>query len=213
MFWFAVKVISTADPDFADALDSFGPVPWSVVPVKMPSVNQVEQMSAEKSTLRTAVWGGLYENHVGACYWGKKAKALRGRIRQVKGALLFLSSGAVATILFAAPGWVIATVSILTAALAAYHFVREDEKQLNEVSSIQGEWIQIVSDYDRLWLGLQADRIDGPAAWSQFEDLQERGTAVQLKEKDLEYDDSGTASACSDEVAARLLGRYQSDGV
>lgn len=97
------------------------------------------------------VWERMLAAEVCSFYFGDLATRYSRRKQLITGVSFFLSSGAAATLVGKAPGWVPLVLSITAAVLAAYSMAVSLERAVRTMAKLHYSWNHIAADYDRLW--------------------------------------------------------------
>lgn len=97
------------------------------------------------------VWQGMLAAETRAMYFSDLATQYARRKQLITGLSFFLSSGAAATIIARAPGWVPVVLSVVTAALTAYSIAAGLDRKTSTMVKLASSWREIASAYDRLW--------------------------------------------------------------
>ena len=84
-------------------------------------------------------------------YFGDLATRYTQRKQWITGLSFFLSSGAAASLIAKAPGWVPLLLAAVVAAITAYSMAVNLDKSIGTMVKLHCSWNQIASDYDRLW--------------------------------------------------------------
>jgi hypothetical protein len=97
------------------------------------------------------VWERMLAAEVRSMYFGDLATRYSRRKQLITGVSFFLSSGAAATLVGKAPGWVPLVLSIVAAVLGAYSMAVSLERAVRTMAKLHYSWNHIAADYDRLW--------------------------------------------------------------
>jgi hypothetical protein len=103
---------------------------------------------------------------------------------------LFLSSGAVASVIIRLPqefSWVAPVLALLGSALTLYSLIAQNQKHATDSADLHLRWTRLASEFQRLWDDMYAD--DAPARLAVLEEreaeLGRAGTAFPVNEKRL----------------------------
>ncbi len=97
------------------------------------------------------VWKGMIEAETRSLYFADLASRYTGQKQWITGASFFLSSGAAASIIGKAPGWVPLLLALAVAVTTAYSIAVNLDRKIATLAKLHSLWGRIKTDYDRLW--------------------------------------------------------------
>lgn len=106
------------------------------------------------------VWQGMLGSEIRANYFAELTERYNRRQRFATWGTLFMSSGALATILIALPSewvWVRAGFAAVATALSLYSVVRQNNKLAVDSADLHARWNKLASEYEKLWEDVTAD--------------------------------------------------------
>jgi hypothetical protein len=99
----------------------------------------------------TSIWERQIAAEVRALYFADLAWSYTRQKQWITGASFFLASGAAATLLAKAPGWLPLGLACITALLSAYSVARGLDGATRTMSKFQFAWSELASGYEALW--------------------------------------------------------------
>lgn len=134
------------------------------------------------------VWQGMLGAEIRANYFAELTERYNRRQRLATWGTLFMSSGALATILVQLPqgwAWIRAGLAALAAALSLYSVVRQNNKLSFDAAELYSRWNKLSSAYETLWEDVTVE--DGAeilnALRAQGHELSKSGTVFPNDEK------------------------------
>jgi hypothetical protein len=106
------------------------------------------------------VWQGMLGAEIRANYFAELTERYNRRQRLATWGTLFMSSGALATILIQLPSqwaWVRATFAAIATALSLYSVVRQNSKLAVDAADLYAGWNNLSSEYEKLWEDITVD--------------------------------------------------------
>jgi len=97
------------------------------------------------------VWENMLAAETRALYFGDLTTQYTRQKQWITGSSFFLSSGAAATLISKAPGWVPLVLAIATALITAYSMAVNLDGRIATMAKLHSLWSQLATDYDRLW--------------------------------------------------------------
>ena len=97
------------------------------------------------------VWENMLAAETRSLYYGDLASRYTRRKQWITGLSFFLSSGAAASLIGKAPGWVPVLLSIVVAGITAYSMAVSLDRKIGTVAKLHSSWNRIAQEYDRLW--------------------------------------------------------------
>ena len=97
------------------------------------------------------VWDSLIDAETRTYYFGDLAGFYARQKQIVTFLSLFLSLGAVVTVLSKAPSWIPALMSIVVALAAAYALAFNLDQKTRMMAEFNHSWAEVVSGYERIW--------------------------------------------------------------
>lgn len=140
----------------------------------------------------TRVWENMLAAETRALYFASLASRYTGVKQWITGLSFFLSSGAAATLIGRAPGWVPIVLSLVAAGITAYSMAVGLDRKVSTMAKLHSSWSRIAQEYDRLWNHTSDDDAE-----EQLEKI------IQLE---LEPSKLATTEAPNDQ---KLLGQWQ----
>lgn len=98
-----------------------------------------------------AVWDRLIDAETRTYYFGDLAGSYTRQKQIVTFLSLFLSLGAVVTVLSKAPAWLTASMSIVVALAAAYALAFNLDQKTRIMAELNHSWAEVAFDYERIW--------------------------------------------------------------
>jgi uncharacterized membrane protein len=99
----------------------------------------------------TRVWENMLAAETRSLYFGDLAFRYT-RVKQwITGLSFFLSSGAAATLIGKAPGWVPIVLSLVVAVITAYSMAVGLDRKVSTMAKLHSSWNRIAQEYSRLW--------------------------------------------------------------
>ena len=106
------------------------------------------------------VWQGMLGAEIRANYFAELTERYNRRQRWATWGTLFMSSGALATILIQLPAqwaWVRAVFAAVATALSLYSVVRQNSKLSVDAADLYARWNKLSSQYEKLWEDVTVD--------------------------------------------------------
>jgi hypothetical protein len=97
------------------------------------------------------VWDRLIDAETRTYYFGDLAGSYARQKQIVTFLSLFLSLGAVVTVLSKAPAWITAMMSIVVALAAAYALAFNLDQKTRIMAELNHSWAEVASDYEHIW--------------------------------------------------------------
>lgn len=97
------------------------------------------------------VWENMLAAETRSLYYVDLASRYTRRKQWITGLSFFLSSGAAATLIGKAPGWVPLLLSIVVAGITAYSMAVGLDRKIGTLAKLHSSWNRIAQEYDRLW--------------------------------------------------------------
>jgi hypothetical protein len=110
------------------------------------------------------VWQGMLGAEIRANYFAELTERYNPRQRLATWGILFLSSGALASILIQLPpewSWVRAAMAALTTALGLYSVVRQNNKLAVDAADLYLRLNKLAGDYEKVWEDVTAEDAAG----------------------------------------------------
>jgi hypothetical protein len=138
------------------------------------------------------VWKRQLAAETRALYFADLANRYTAQKKWITAISVFLSSGAVITLLGKSPAWVPVTLSIVTAVINAYSSAFGLDSRMRSMAKLYAQNSQLANDYERLWNNVYAE--DAGATWDV------------LVHRDTEVSETATTEAPNDQ---KRMGRWQ----
>src|ERR1700722_13460517 len=106
------------------------------------------------------VWQGMLGAEIRANYFAELTERYNRRQRLATWGTLFMSSGALATILVQLPSpwaWVRALFAAIATALSLYSVVRQNNKLAVDAADLYARWNKLSCEYEKLWEDVTVD--------------------------------------------------------
>jgi hypothetical protein len=106
------------------------------------------------------VWQGMLGAEIRANYFADLTERYNRRQRWATWGTLFMSSGALATILIQLPpqwAWVRAVFAAIATALSLYSVVRQNNKLAVDAADLYARWNKLSCEYENLWEDVTVD--------------------------------------------------------
>jgi hypothetical protein len=97
------------------------------------------------------VWQSMLAAETRALYFGDLTSSYTKRKQFITGATFFLSSGAAATLIGKAPGWMPIVLSVAVALLGAYSMAVGLDRKISTLAKLHASWERIATEYAHLW--------------------------------------------------------------
>lgn len=97
------------------------------------------------------LWSRKLDAETRSLYFGDLANRYSVQKQWITGVSFFLASGAAASLIGNAPGWVPLTQSLIVALLNAYTLAVGLERRVRTMAKLHSSWLQIATGYSRLW--------------------------------------------------------------
>lgn len=106
------------------------------------------------------VWQGMLGAEIRANYFAELTERYNRRQRWATWGTLFMSSGALATILIQLPAqwaWVRAAFAAVATALSLFSVVRQNSKLAVDAADLHARWNKLSCEYEKLWEDVTVD--------------------------------------------------------
>jgi hypothetical protein len=106
------------------------------------------------------VWQGMLGAEIRANYFAELTERYNRRQRWATWGTLFMSSGALATILIQLPSgwaWVRVVFAAIATALSLYSVVRQNNKLAVDAADLYARWNKLSCEYEKLWEDVTVD--------------------------------------------------------
>jgi hypothetical protein len=127
----------------------------------------------DPEVLRRRVWDEMLFAGMRANYFGELVSRYQDRDKWLRIAVLFLSSGAAATVLSGAPEYVKLGFPLLTAFASLWLVFSQYGLMARDAADLHSGWSVAESAYERLW-----NHLDDPTAERTFDQIYERADAL-----------------------------------
>lgn len=141
---------------------------------------------------RTQVWENMLAAETRSLYFGDLASRYTARKQWITGLSFFLSSGAAATLIAQAPGWVPIVLSLAVAIMTAYSIAVGLDRKIAVMAKLHSAWDRISQEYNQLW--------------NHTNDADAEQRLIQIVERSREPSELATTDAPNDQ---KLLGKWQ----
>jgi hypothetical protein len=136
---------------------------------------------------RERVWRSWLESELAICYWEELANRYRRYDKAATVLVAITSCAAVAGLsLWSRYPWAWQTLCAISGATAIVQLIVHWPEQVQDIATLQGEWIQIGAEYRSLWDSLH--RMTETEALEIMERLQIRETEISKRETRLPCD-------------------------
>lgn len=130
------------------------------------------------------VWECMAESEARSMYFGALSARFIKRKQLISGTLLFLASGAAATIGASTRPVIPLIFSIVAAILSAYSIAVGLDRRVVSTVKLHCDWAQIATDYERLWNNWQSVDADNVLTQIQARDLAASAAGLDLGQQD-----------------------------